>query len=135
MQANIKLRIPKLIFSKLDSKSYDKILSQSVRDISNESENLLAENLSKMVYGDKIGNSHIFTGKLLRGRKSRQLNPFNFDLESNPKIAGADRNYAACVNKGTKKMRARPYFTQTIKQAKGLSSEVLQKNLKKLTNG
>lgn len=134
MQSKITLDIPKKLLPKLEPKSYDKVLSQSVTDVSNFSENKLGENINRMVYGDKIGNSYVFTGKLLRGRKSRKTGPLSFDMESNPKIAGAARNYAGFVNKGTKKMRARPFFDQTVQDTQKQAPITLKKNLAKFTN-
>jgi HK97 gp10 family phage protein len=131
MQISIKLETPKSLFSKLDAKTYNQVLSKSVKDLANWSENKLAENTQEMVYGDKIGNSYTFTGKLLRGRKSRQISEFGMSLESNPQIAGASKNYAGFVNKGTKKMRKRPYFDKTVEQSKKQGQIILNNNLKK----
>jgi len=127
----IKLETPNSLFSKLDAKTYNQVLSKSVKDLANWSENKLAENTQEMVYSDKIGNSYAFTGKLLRGRKARQISEFGMSIESNPQIAGASKNYAGFVNKGTKKMRARPYFDKTVQQAKKQGQIILNNNLKK----
>lgn len=145
---NIEINIPNKIWETLDSKNYDKVLSNSVRDASNFAENRLAENVNKMVYGDKIGNSYVFTGMLLRGRKSRQNGPLSFELESNPQLAGAKTNYAPFVNGGKKRkvgrpkktdtnrtMRARPFFDQTVQETKKESQIILKKNLNKIING
>lgn len=132
---NIEINIPNKIWETLDSKNYDKVLSNSVRDASNFAENRLAENVNKMVYGDKIGNRYVFKGRLQRGRKSRQTSPLSFDLESNPQLAGAKTNYSPFVNNGTRKMRARPFFDQTVQETKKESQIILKKNLNKIING
>lgn len=145
---NIEIKIPNKILENLNPRNFDKVLSDSVRETSNFSENRLAENLQSMVYGDKIGNNYTFTGKLLRGRKSRQTSPFSFDLESNPQLAGAKTNYALFVNGGKKRkvgrpkktdtnrtMRTRPYFDQTVKETQKESKIILQKNVQKNLNG
>lgn len=126
----LSLEIPKSLFQTLDAKTYDQVLSKSVKDLANWSENKLAENTQSMVYGDKIGTSYTFTGRLLRGRKSRPV-ANGIVLTSNPQIAGAKTNYSYFVNKGTKKMRARPFFDKTVEQAKKQGTIILQNNLKK----
>jgi hypothetical protein len=132
LSINLSINVSKDLLSKLDGKTYTNVLIKSVRDTANYAENQLGINLQKMVYSDKIGNKYIFTGRLLRGRKSRQIDPLEIQINSNPVIAGAKRDYAKFVNEGTKFMKARPYFDKTVIDTQKQSQKILQENLKSI---
>lgn len=131
----VSVQASKDLFTTLDDQTYTKVLTKSVRDTANYSENQLGVNLQKMVYADKIGDSYVFTGRLLKGRKARQVSPLEIQIESNPMIAGASVNYAAVVNDGYKFMRGRPFFDQTVSDTQIESQKILQNNLNKTING
>lgn len=134
MKIDIDFSIPKTLQKKLETDNYSQVLKKSVRDLSNWSENKLGENILKMVYGSKIGKSYQFTGRLQKGRKSRTFNDYQMSIESNPILAGAKINYAGFVNFGTRKMKGRPFFDQTLKDAKTEAKTILKNNLNKIIN-
>jgi len=134
MKIDINFSIPKALQNKLDNDSYNKVLKQSVRDLSNWSENQMGENISKMVYSNKIGNSYQFTGRLQKGRKSRTLGSYQMEIQINPMLAGARLDYAGFVNFGTRKMKGRPFFAKTFKDADKQAKIILNDNLKKMLN-
>lgn len=126
----IQLNIPKNI-DKID-KIVKNAIDDTLVELALEGDRILATSLKENVYSYiPKSKNYVRTGRLLKARKTkRYVN--KLELESNPKFAGAENNYASQVN--NQRFRKAPYFDEFKKDMEKIAQKTFNHNIKKYVN-
>ncbi len=95
----------------------DQIIAKAIQETAQRFDNQIPINLNDLVYSQTPSPRYRRTGNLLGGRTVTKGQNSTL-VRVNPQLKGAKRDYAMAVNNGTKRVKAKPFFTKTFDQIK-----------------